>query len=57
MTAKNKIHSRRITRSLQRSGIGNFFRKLSDNKHIPEYVSVMSEVNPLLIHLVPSENG
>ncbi len=55
MVAKNKKHSRRIVRSLQRSRLGYFFQRLSDRKDTPEYVSVTSDTRPLLIHLVPSE--
>ncbi len=55
MVAKNKKHSRRIIRSLQRSRMGYFFQKLSDHTDTPEFVSVTSDTKPLLIHLVPSE--
>lgn len=56
MVARNKRHSRRIIRSLQRSGSGYFFQKLSDSTDAPEYVSVTSEM-PLLIHMVPSKSS
>lgn len=55
MVAKNKKHSRRIIRSLQRPRFGDFFQILSDRKDVTEYVSVTSGTKPLLIHLVPSE--
>lgn len=55
MVARNKEHSRRIIRSLQRSRLGYLFQKLSDSKDASEYVSVTSDSRSLLIHLVPSE--
>lgn len=57
MVARNKRHSRRIIRSLQRSSLGYFFQKLSDSKEAPEYVSVTSDTKPLLIHLVPAKGS
>lgn len=57
MVARNKRHSRRIIRSLQRSRLGYFFQKLSDSKEAPEYVSVTSDTKSLLIHLVPAKGS
>ncbi|HBZ9864082.1 TPA: hypothetical protein MND73_000786 [Salmonella enterica subsp. houtenae] len=57
MVAKNKKHSRRIIRSLQRSRPGYFFQKLSNSANTSEYVSVTSDTKPLLIHLVPAKGG
>lgn len=57
MVAKNKRHSRRIIRSLQRSRLGYFFQKLSDSTETSEYVSVTSDKTSFLIHLVPAKCG
>lgn len=57
MVARNKRHSRRIIRSLQRSRLGYFFQKLSDSADTSEYVSVTSDTTSLLIHLVPAKGG
>lgn len=57
MVARNKKHSNRIIRSIQNSRIGNVLQKLAESKGTPEYVSVTSDIKPLLIHLVPAKDS